>query len=248
MNETRRHPMDAIREEAKAKHKKAKTPNGKAPPSGESPKAETFLAKASEIAPEPIAWLWKYWLARGKLHIIAGAPGGGKTTVYLSFAAIVSAGATWPDGTRAKVGNVLIWTSEDGHADTIIPRLMRMGADLEHIFIVRSHREATGKTRAFNPSTDMESLREKAATISGGVDFVFLDPVVSAVPITRNSQECRGARRPNALCGFCNRAERGGRRRDPCKQMDERQRPARARDRNARLWRRPAHCLAHIGQ
>lgn len=94
-------------------------------------KPETFLAKASEIAPEPIAWLWKYWLARGKLHIIAGAPDGGKTTIYLSFAAIISSGATWPDGTRAKAGNVLIWTSEDGVADTIIPRLTRMGADLD---------------------------------------------------------------------------------------------------------------------
>jgi putative DNA primase/helicase len=155
----------------------------------EAAKAETFLIRASEITPEPISWLWKYWLARGKLHIIAGAPGGGKTTIYLSFAAIISSGGTWPDGTRAQAGNVLIWTSEDGCADTIIPRLMRMDADLDRIFIVRSHREANGKTRTFNPSTDMESLREKAATISGGVDFVFLDPVVSAVPVTRNSDK-----------------------------------------------------------
>ncbi|MDQ6704189.1 MAG: AAA family ATPase, partial [Pseudomonadota bacterium] len=163
--------------------------NAQDAPASPAPKAETLLIKASEIEPEPISWVWKHWLARGKLHIIAGAPGGGKTTIYLSFAAIISSGAIWPDGTRAKAGNVLIWTSEDGHADTIIPRLTRMGADLDRIFVVRSQREANGKTRAFNPSTDMESLREKAATISQGVDFVFLDPVVSAVPVTRNSDK-----------------------------------------------------------
>jgi len=162
-----------------------------APASGksEAQKPETLLAKASEIEPEIIAWIWRYWLARGKLHIIAGAPGSGKTTIYLSFAAIISSGGTWPDGTHSKIGNVLIWTGEDGHADTIIPRLMRMGADLSRIFIVRGHRDATGKLRAFNPATDMESLREKAATIEGGIDFVFLDPVVAAVPVTKNSDK-----------------------------------------------------------
>jgi putative DNA primase/helicase len=126
------------------------------------------LVKASEIAPEPISWLWKHLLARGKFHIIASAPGGGTTTIYLSFAAINSSRGTWPDGTRAKPGNVLIWTSEDGHADTIVPRLTRMGADLDRIFIVLGQLEAIGKMRAFNPSTDMDSLREKAATIPGG--------------------------------------------------------------------------------
>jgi putative DNA primase/helicase len=152
-------------------------------------KPETFLIKASEIKPVPISWLWKYWLARGKLHLIAGAPGGGKTTIYLSFAAIISSGGTWPDGTRAAVGNVLIWTSEDGHADTIIPRLMRMDANLDRIFIVRGQSDAKGTMRAFNPATDMESLREKAAAIPGGVDFVFLDPVVATVNSTKNGDK-----------------------------------------------------------
>jgi hypothetical protein len=102
------------------------------PPDGHSTNAlelpafgETFIIKASEITPEPISWLWKYWLARGKLHIIAGAPGTGKTTIYLAFAAIITSGGTWPDGTRAAAGNVLIWTSCG--ASTGCPRRARGG-------------------------------------------------------------------------------------------------------------------------
>jgi hypothetical protein len=54
------------------------------------PAPQVVTRRASEVSPEPISWLWKYWLARGKLHIIAGVPETGKTT--MSYAAIVSSG------------------------------------------------------------------------------------------------------------------------------------------------------------
>jgi putative DNA primase/helicase len=105
---------------------------------GETP--EIITRRASDITPEPISWLWKYWLARGKLHIIGGVPETGKTTIALSYAAIISSGATWPDGTRSAVGSVLIWTSEDSPADTLVPRLMRMGADRDRIHFIEQAR------------------------------------------------------------------------------------------------------------
>ena len=148
---------------------------------------ETFLVRASEIPPVPISWVWPGWLARGKLHIIAGVPETGKTTCALSFAAIISAAQRWPDGVQAKLGNVLIWSNEDEDDDTIVPRLIQMGADLDRIFIVKGQADANGKKRPFNPSTDMDSLKEKAATIEGGVDLLILDPVVAAVPVTKNT-------------------------------------------------------------
>jgi putative DNA primase/helicase len=58
--------------------------------------------------------LWKYFIALGKLHIIAGAPGEGKTTILLSFIAAISSGGMFPDGTKAPIGNCIIWTNEDG--------------------------------------------------------------------------------------------------------------------------------------
>ena len=152
--------------------------NGSAP--------EIITRRASDIKPEPIDWLWKYFLARGKLHILAGVPEAGKTTIALSYAAIVSSGDKWPDGTLATAGNVLIWTSEDDAADTLIPRLTRMGANLDRIHIVEATRLPGMKPRPFNPATDLDALAKKADAI-GGVALSIIDSVVSAVPQTKNS-------------------------------------------------------------
>jgi hypothetical protein len=66
-----------------------------------------ILQDADTLEMETIEWLWLHWLALGKLHLIAGAPEAGKTTIALALAATVSSGDRWPDGTRAPVGNVL---------------------------------------------------------------------------------------------------------------------------------------------
>jgi hypothetical protein len=150
------------------------------------PAPQVVTRRASDIKPEPISWLWKYWLARGKLHILAGVPETGKTTIAHSFAAIVSSGGEWPDGTRATVGSVLIWTAEDDADDTLVPRLMRMGADLDRIHFIEEAIPPRAKSRPFNPATDMLALVEKAKAI-GDVALLILDPVVAAVPMTRNS-------------------------------------------------------------
>ena len=97
--------------------------NGKA-----QPKAEV-LVLASTLNPENHEWLWNGWLARTELHLIAGTPGVGKTTLALRMAATVSSGADWPDGTRCEPGNVLIWSGEDQPQKTILPRLLAMNAD-----------------------------------------------------------------------------------------------------------------------
>ena len=67
--------------------------------------------------------VWDGWLAGGKLHILAGEPGTGKTTVALSIAATISSGRTLADGSDAKVGQVPIWSGEDDAADTLSSRL-----------------------------------------------------------------------------------------------------------------------------
>ena len=138
------------------------------------------LLRATEINPEPISWLWLGWLARGKLHILAGAPGCGKTTIALKFAATLTTRGTWPDGSRAPVRNVLIWSGEDDPNDTLLPRLLAMGADRSRVFFVKGAVDAKGHARPFDPAQDMEALRTSAAEI-GDIALMIVDPIVNAV-------------------------------------------------------------------
>jgi hypothetical protein len=169
------------------------------------PGGTTVIQDADTLEMEIIDWLWLHWLALGKLHLIAGAPEAGKTTIALALAATISSGSYWPDGTKAPTGNVLIWTSEDSLADTIKPRLVRMGAGLTRIKFIIAQRAADGKTRPFNPATDMPSLIEAAKTIEGGVQLLIIDPIVAAIGTKTNSHN--NAETRNSLQSVVDSAE-----------------------------------------
>lgn len=153
------------------------------------------LTCGATLKPEPVSWLWRDWLAQGKLHILAGAPGQGKTTIALAFMATVTSGGHWPDGSRCPVGNVLMWTGEDDPADTLIPRLMAMGADIGRVFFVTGKR-LDGEVLPFDPAQDMPQVMAQAERI-GNVRMLVLDPVVSAVAgDSHKNTEVRRAMQP----------------------------------------------------
>ena len=123
------------------------------------------LQCAADITPEPIHWLWDGWLAKGKLHIFAGQAGTGKTTIAIALASTITTGGRFPDGSQCPKGSVLIWSGEDSPADTLVPRLMAAGANLNNVHFV-GDTTANYELRAFDPATDMQSLMHKAATIT----------------------------------------------------------------------------------
>ncbi len=137
------------------------------------------LLRARDIKPQRIEWLWSGFLAVSMVHILAGRAGTGKTTIAESFAAIRSAGGVWPDGSRAEKGAVVIWSGEDQVAETLVPRLMAMGADLDLIYFIDAVDEAEGR-RSFDPAKDMEMLERELARIDD-VKLLIVDPIVSAV-------------------------------------------------------------------
>ncbi|MBF3788875.1 AAA family ATPase [Burkholderia pseudomallei] len=143
------------------------------------------LEVASEIPILPIIWLWKFWLARGKLHLLAGPPSTGKTTLALSIAAALSVGGLWADGSRARQGRVLIWTCEDGIEDTLMPRLAASDANLENVYILRETSE-NGRHRAFDFRVDIPRLLAKVLEL-GDVVLVIIDSIAQIVSGNSNS-------------------------------------------------------------
>lgn len=137
------------------------------------------LEQASQLRILPIRWLWHGWLALGKLHVLAGAPGTGKTTIAMAIAAVVSSGGDFPSGDPCLPAKVLIWTGEDDPADTLAPRLLAAGANLDNIYFVASTIE-DGESRSFDPGRDFTLLLHKAKDI-GNVKLLIVDPIVSAI-------------------------------------------------------------------
>lgn len=137
------------------------------------------LVNAATIAPEAIDWLWKGYLARGKIHVLAGRAGCGKTTLALQLASIVSTGGKWPDGLTCPAGNVVIWSGEDDLADTLVPRLAAAGADRSRCHFVGTSQAGSDK-RPFDPATDLPALKD-AIEKAGGASLLIVDPIVSAI-------------------------------------------------------------------
>lgn len=138
----------------------------------------------SDIEAKPVRWLWPGRIARGKLTIIAGDPGLGKSQITASIAAVVTQGGRWPvDRDQCEPGDVLFLTAEDDPADTLRPRLEAAGADLTRVRIIdgviRGYRgDGTGKSRTFSLEDDLQALGSKLAEL-GTVAFVVIDPITA---------------------------------------------------------------------
>ena len=150
------------------------------------------IISGKDIVPEPIRWIWQNWLALGKVHFIAGAPGTGKTTIVMSIAATLTVGGRWPDGSQAPVGDVLVWSGEDDIRDTLLPRFLAAGGNSERIHFVDGVISGNGK-RAFDPAIDMTMLATKARSIKD-LRMLIIDPISSAVSgdSHKNSEVRRG--------------------------------------------------------
>ena len=102
-----------------------------------------IIERFADIPPEEVSWVWYPYLPEGKITILEGDPGQGKTYLMLAIASALTNGYTLPDqrgrpGPPSQAKQYVIYISaEDGLADTLVPRAIKAGADLTYLFGVR---------------------------------------------------------------------------------------------------------------
>ena len=104
-------------------------------------KTSLNVIRLSDVEPKPIIWLWPNFIPKGKLSLLVGHPGQGKSTLTAEIAAIISTGREWPvSGVNADIGETVFLSSEDDLEDTIKPRMIAAGADDSKVRFIRSVR------------------------------------------------------------------------------------------------------------
>lgn len=126
------------------------------------------LINMADVEAKEVSWLWHPYIPYGKITIIQGDPGEGKTTFILHLAALLSKGDKLPCDDEARMPvNVIYQTAEDGLEDTIKPRLVEAGADCSRILVIDESKEGLSMT-------DERLVRAIKET---GARMVILDPI-----------------------------------------------------------------------
>jgi len=165
----------------------------------------------SDVETERVAWLWRGWLALGKISVLDGDPGLGKSATTLDIAARVSTGRPFPDGLECETGagGVVILSAEDSLADTIKPRLEAAGADTSRISSLRTVWEGRGERRherTLSLPEDIPLIERKIRRVEA--KLVIVDPLMSFLPKKIDAHKDQDVRR--ALAPFASMAERTG--------------------------------------
>jgi hypothetical protein len=165
---------------------------------------DDIVIRLSDVTPQPITWLWPLRIARGKLTVIAGNPGLGKSFITLDLAARVSRGDGFPLSplSAAAPGGVVLLSAEDDLADTIRPRLDTAGADPTRIVAMNTIKQFDKAQnrwvyRQFTLSDDLARL-ETAIRLVGNCVLVIIDPISAYLGSTdsHNNSEVRGLLAP----------------------------------------------------
>ncbi len=159
----------------------------------EPPKEEIpGLIFLNTVRPEPVKWLWREYFALGKIGILDGDPGEGKSTIALDIIARVTTGRPMPDGTACPQGGAVLIALEDGLADTLRPRLEALGADLSKVASLQTVPDKDGNPR-FPTIEDIDEIRR--ACLRAKARVLLVDPLMAHLDGKTNSYRDQDIRR-----------------------------------------------------
>jgi putative DNA primase/helicase len=175
-------------------------------PSDDDPAITPVCTRLSDVTPRPVEWLWHGRIALGKITLIVGDPGLGKSFLTCDLAARVSTGTAWPDDIcrDQRPADVILLNAEDGLDDTVRPRLDAAGADVSRIVAIEGVSMLDPKTQKqrvhlFNLARDLPRLRT-ALKHNPQTKLVIVDPVSAFLGQTdsHSNAEVRGLLAPLA--------------------------------------------------
>jgi hypothetical protein len=172
-----------------------------APPSASRTEGQMRLAKLSSVKMQPVSWLWRGYLPLGKLVMLDGFPGQGKSAAILDIAARGSRGRKMPDGSRGDVTkpwDTMILTYEDDAADTLRPRIEAARGDPSRIRYVKGM-AYDGEADLVAPTLpqDLAAL-DRALKARSNIRLVVIDPLVASLSGKIDSHRDQDTRRVTA--------------------------------------------------
>lgn len=160
----------------------------------------------AEVEAQKIEWLWAGRISLGKLTVIDGDPGNGKSAMTIDLAARVSAGLSMPDGQVCEPSGVIILNAEDGLADTIKPRLEAAGTDVKRVQSLATVPDGKGFERLLTIPKDLDVLRRGIEQVRA--KLVVVDPLMAFLSGDVDSHRDQDVRR--ALAPLAMLAEESG--------------------------------------
>ena len=134
----------------------------------EPPKKDSVkIIRMSDVELTPVEWLWKPYLPFGKLSVLQGNPGEGKTYFAMHLAAACTNGKLLPNMERMEPFNVIYQTAEDGLGDTVKPRLIEAGADLDRVLVIDDS----------DVQLTLSDERIEKAIVENNARLVIIDPI-----------------------------------------------------------------------
>ena len=134
----------------------------------EPPKKDSVkIIRMSDVELTPVEWLWKPYLPFGKLSVLQGNPGEGKTYFAMHLAAACTNGKLLPNMERMEPFNVIYQTAEDGLGDTVKPRLIEAGADLDRVLVIDDS----------EVQLTLSDERIEKAIVENNARLVIIDPI-----------------------------------------------------------------------